>query len=460
MNQFIKRLILVGLIFQFVIGCNVKTQKDISIIPKPVSQKQKRGEFTLGQNTKIIAESGVLEMSANFLQNYINEKYGIQVAVAKKAPDKNFIQLYLTDTIENKEGYVLKVRDNVVEIIGKTGAGVFYGIQTFMQMLPSLAKQQKQIKVQAADIEDFPQFGWRGQHLDVARHFFSLDFIKNMLEVMAIHKLNTFHWHLTEDQGWRMEIKKYPKLTQIGAWRDSTLEGYITQYPRKYNRVKYGGFYTQEEIKEIVQYAKERNIRVIPEIEMPGHSLAALAAYPEVSCTGGPFNVATEWGVFEDVYCAGKEKTFEFLENILDEVIQLFPNEYIHIGGDEVLKTRWESCEDCQRRIHEESLKNEDELQSYFIKRIEKYLHNKGKKLIGWDEIIEGGLPERATVMSWRGMDGGIKSAKSHHHTIMAPWSPCYFYLYQGKYEEPIAADDYVPLSAVYNFHPVPDELS
>ena len=459
MSQFINRFIVFGLIFPFVIGCSVE-EKDISIIPKPVSQKQLSGEFILGQDTKIITESNDFKQSANFLRNYINEKYGIQTEFTEKAPDKNYIRLYLTDTLKSKEGYLLKVRDNVVEVTGATDAGVFYGIQTFLQMLPPMAMQQKQITVQAVDIVDYPQFGWRGQHLDVGRHFFSVDFIKNMLDVMAMHKLNTFHWHLTEDQGWRIEIKKYPKFTQIGAWRDSTLIGSNRQYPAKYKRERYGGYYTQEEIKEIVQYAKERYITVIPEIEMPGHCLAALASYPELSCTGGPFEVATRWGIFKDVYCAGKEQTFEFLENILEEVIQLFPGEYIHIGGDEVPKTRWSNCKDCQRRIRVEGLKDEDELQSYFVQRIENFLNSKGKKLIGWDEIIEGGLPERATVMSWRGMDGGITAAKAHHHTVMTPWSPCYFYLYQGKYLEPAAGNDYVPLDEVYKFYPIPEELN
>ncbi|MBN2864321.1 MAG: family 20 glycosylhydrolase [Bacteroidales bacterium] len=434
--------------------------KGPKIIPKPVNLKQMKGEFILGEGTRIIAETDELKQSGGFLIDFIKDKYGIQTGLSEKIPGKNYILLSLTDTLKNKEAYILKVKANSIEITGATGAGVFYGIQTLMQILPPGAQELKQLEVPVVDVFDYPQFGYRGQHLDVGRHFFPVDFVKNFLDVMAIHKLNTFHWHLTEDQGWRIEIKKYPNLTKVGAWRDSTLIGLSQQYPWKYETKRYGGFYTQEEIKEIVNYAKERYIKIIPEIEMPGHSLAALASYPELSCTGGPFTVATRWGIFEDVYCAGKEKTFEFLQDVLDEVIGLFPGEYIHIGGDEVPKTRWENCPDCQLRIRREGLKDEEELQSYFIQRIEEYLNSKGKKLIGWDEIIEGGLAERATVMSWRGMAGGITAAKAKHNTIMTPWTPCYFYVNQGKYQEPLAANDYTPLDAVYDFYPVPEELT
>ncbi len=459
MFHFIQRSFLLGILIFLITSCN-KTEKNLAIIPKPVSQRLLKGEFILGPETRILSENNVLTQNAGYLQDFILEKYGIQTKMGEKTPEDDYIRLYISDTIRHKEGYVLEVRDNAVEISGSTPAGVFYGIQTFLQMVPPRAEEKEQIAVPAAVVKDHPRFTWRGQHLDVGRHFFSVDFVKNLLDVMALHKLNTFHWHLTEDQGWRIEIKQYPKLTQIGSWRDSTIRGQNSAYPPRYNTERYGGYYTQEEIKEVVQYAKERNITIVPEIEMPGHCLAALAAYPEFSCTGGPFDVATRWGIFEDVFCAGKEETFTFLENILDEVTHLFPGEYIHIGGDEVPKARWKNCEDCQRRIREEGLEDEAELQSYFVKRIEKYLHNKNKKLIGWDEILEGGLPERATVMSWRGMDGGIEAARAHHPTIMTPWTPCYFYVYQGKYREPVAGGDCTLLSDVYHFDPVPEELS
>ena len=458
-NKFFKGYILFVLLSSFITGCNSK-EKNLSIIPKPVIQKQLKGKFLLGNDTKVVVGNNELQNSGDFLKSFLNEKYGIKIEVTAEIPEKNYIQLTLTDKLKDTEGYQLTIGNNSVEVIGNTSTGIFYGIQTLMQLFPPLAQQQKQIVLNAASIEDFPRFRWRGLHLDVSRHFFSVEFIKNLLDVMAMHKLNIFHWHLTDDQGWRIEIQKYSKLTEIGAWRDSTILGHLRQYPPKYEKKKYGGYYTQKEIKEIVQYAKERHITVVPEIDMPGHFLAALAAYPQFSCTGGPFSVATEWGVFLDVLCAGKEKTFHFIENILDEVIPLFPGEYIHIGGDEVLKNRWRNCEYCQRRIKEEGLKDENELQSYFIKRVENYLYNKGKQVIGWDEIIAGGLPERAIVMSWRGMEGGIKAVKSHNYAIMAPWTPCYFYVYQGKYKEPQASGDINSLRDVYEFDAISDILN
>ncbi len=459
MKTFVKYLFIIGFMYTLITGCTVKDQK-ISIIPKPVSQKIVKGNFVLKEGTAIVYDSEELKSTAGYLRNFIEEKYGIATSVSGDGSENRSVRLSLSDTIKNSEGYVLKIRKNGVEIAGADGAGVFYGIQSLLQMMPSSAGRLKQISVSSADIEDYPRFKWRGQHLDVARHFFPVEYVKNFIDVMAMHKLNTLHWHLTEDQGWRIEIKKYPKLTEIGAWRDSTIIGYNAQYPPRYKKERYGGFYTQEEIKEVVEYAKERHITVVPEIEMPGHCLSALAAYPELSCTGGPFSVAAKWGIFEDVFCAGKEAVYEFLIDVIDEVIPLFPDEYFHIGGDEVPKDRWEKCKDCQSKIKEEGLKDEHELQSYFVKRIEKYLHSKGKKLIGWDEILEGGLPERAIVMSWRGMDGGIAAARAHHYTIMTPWTPCYFYVYQGKYREPVAGGNYTLLSDVYEFDPVPKELN
>ncbi|MDD4145398.1 MAG: beta-N-acetylhexosaminidase, partial [Prolixibacteraceae bacterium] len=456
MKRFIKYLFVFGIMYSLINSCSVEEEQDISIIPKPVSQQALKGTFILKEGAGIVYDKEKLKMPADYLKNFLDEKYSIATSVSSKETGSKFIRLSLSDTIKNSEGYVLKIRKNGVEIAGADEAGVFYGIQSLLQMMPPSAGQMEQISVQCADIADFPRFKWRGQHLDVARHFFPVEYVKNFIDVMAMQKLNTLHWHLTEDQGWRIEIKKYPKLTEIGAWRDSTIIGYNSQYPPQYKKERYGGFYTQDEIREVVKYAKERHITVVPEIEMPGHCLSALAAYPELSCTGGPFSVAPKWGIFEDVFCAGKEDTYKFLIDVLDEVIQLFPDEYFHIGGDEVPKARWEKCKDCQRKIREEGLKDEHELQSYFVKRIEKYLHSKGKKLIGWDEILEGGLPERAIVMSWRGMDGGIAAARAHHYTVMTPWTPCYFYVYQGKYREPVAGGNYTLLSDVYEFDPLP----
>jgi hexosaminidase len=279
--------------------------------------------------------------------------------------------------------------------------------------------------------------------------------------MIALHKMNTFHWHLTEDQGWRIEIKKFPKLTTIGGFRKETIVGSGSENPQVFDGKPYGGFYSQEEIKDIVAYARSRFVTIIPEIEMPGHSLAALSAYPELSCTGGPFEAGTKWGVFPDVYCAGKESTFNFLEDVLIEVIDLFPGKYIHIGGDECPKDRWQKCQACQNRIKKEGLKDEKELQSYFIQRIEKFLISKNRKLIGWDEILEGGLAPEATVMSWRGIEGGIEAAKQKHDVIMSPYNEVYLYIYQCEPEgQPLAAGGYLPLEKVYSFNPVPQILN
>jgi hexosaminidase len=297
-------------------------------------------------------------------------------------------------------------------------------------------------------------------HLDVSRHFFPKEFIKRYIDFLALYKMNMFHWHLTDDQGWRIEIKKYPKLTEIGSWRNGTLIGHYSQFPHRYDSTRYGGYYTQDDIKEIVEYAEKRYITIVPEIEMPGHSLAALASYPEYSCTGGPFEVANEWGVFEDVYCP-REETFKFLEDVLTEVMELFPGKYIHVGGDEVPKDSWKQCKDCQELMKKEGLKDENELESYFIRRIEKFINSKGRTMIGWDEILEGGLAPNAVVMSWRGTKGGIEAARQNHDVVMTPGGYCYFDHYQGNPKfEPIAIGGYTPVEKVYSFEPTPDSLT
>ena len=316
-------------------------------------------------------------------------------------------------------------------------------------------------EIPGVEIQDEPRYPYRGMMLDVGRYFFPPEFVKRFIDLMALHKMNYFHWHLTEDQGWRIQINKYPRLTEIGAFRDESVVGHLRDKPLKFDGQRYGGFYTQEEIREVVEYAKARHITVIPEIEMPGHSLGALASYPELGCTGGPYEVAKRWGVQDDVYCAGKEETFQFLEDVLTEVMDLFPGKYIHIGGDESPKIRWEECPHCQARIKEEGLKDEHELQSYFIKRIEKFLNENNRKLIGWDEILEGGLAPEATVMSWRGTEGGIKAAKELHDVIMTPTTYCYLDYYQGPREdEPLAIGGFLPLSKVYSYDPTPAELN
>ena len=356
------------------------------------------------------------------------------------------------------------VSDKSIEISSKNVKGAFWAVQSLRQLFPPCYENGScgdvKVGLQAIDIEDAPQFKYRGLHLDVGRHMFPVDFIKKYIDVMALMKMNTFHWHLTEDQGWRIEIKKYPKLMSHAAYRNETLIGHARNKPNKFDGVRYGGFYTQEDVKEVVKYATERGITIIPEIELPGHSQAAVSAYPELGCTGEQIEVATKWGVFEDIYCT-KETTFEFLENVLDEVMALFPSKYMHIGGDEAPKDRWKQCAYCQSVIKKEGLKDEHELQSYFVSRIEKYLNSKGRQIIGWDEILEGGLAPNATVMSWRGTKGAIEAAKQHHNVILTPGSHCYFDHYQADSKtEPLAIGGYLPLEKVYSFNPIPKELT
>jgi hexosaminidase len=352
--------------------------------------------------------------------------------------------------------YDLLVDTDEIQIIGGDREGMFHGLETLVQLVGM------NNEVQCGHIyNDFPRYSWRGMHLDVCRHFFSKQEVEKYLDYLALYKFNVFHWHLCDDQGWRIEIKKYPKLTEIGSKRKQTMIGKPTK-EQKFDGKPYGGFYTQEDIKEIVAYATARHITVVPEIEMPGHSLAALAAYPQYSCTGGPFEVGTTWGVFDDVYCAGNDSTFAFLQDILSEVCELFPGRYIHIGGDECPKVRWKVCPKCQKRIKDMKLKDEHELQSYFIQRMEQFLNSKGKQIIGWDEILEGGLAPNASVMSWRGTQGGIDAARQGHFVVMTPGKPCYFDHYQSKSKtsEPLAIGGFNPLDSVYNYEPTPKSLS
>lgn len=448
--------------------------REISVIPKPVKMQAFDGDFVIRDNTKILVESGNKEIKriGEYFADLFNKASGYNLKVeeyTKQGMIKNAILLTTVDANEKlgDEGYELSVDPNSVVLRAPKTAGLFYGVQTIRQLPPVQIESHVEVRsdiawfIPSVKIKDTPRYKWRGMHLDVCRHFMPKEFVKEYIDYLAMYKFNTFHWHLTEDQGWRIEIKKYPKLTEIGAWRKETLIGHMRDEPPKFDGKAHGGFYTEEDIKEIIEYAKSRYITVVPEIEMPGHAGAAIASYPELSCTGGPFEVMTKWGVNEDVYCAGNEKTFSFLEDVLSEVIELFPSEYIHIGGDECPKARWEECPKCQARIKEENLKDEDELQSYFIKRIEKFLISKGRKLIGWDEILEGGLASEATVMSWRGMVGGIEASKAGHDVVMAPYSHVYFDYYQGNPDlEPLAIGGYLPLKSVYSFEPTPEELT
>lgn len=434
---------------------------EVNIIPKPASVKMLDGKFRFSRKTKIVATDDAGRKSADILNALLRKNYGFKLKFTKNREAKNAIifkeQFYLVR--EKLAGpYCLDVRENGIYISGDE-AGQFYALQTLMQILPVDFKGEA--KLPAVFIEDKPRFPYRGMHLDVARHFFPVEFVKKYIDLMAQYKFNYFHWHLTEDQGWRIEIKKYPRLTEIGSKRKETVKG-RTLTPYVGDGVPVEGFYTQEQIREVVAYAKTKYITVIPEIELPGHSSAALAAYPNLGCKENyEYKVQTTWGIFKEVYCP-KEETFQFLEDVLAETIALFPDSpYIHIGGDEVLKDFWKESPFVQELKQKENLKDEHEVQSYFIRRIEKFINSRGKRMIGWDEILEGGLAPNATVMSWRGMKGGIEAAKAKHDVIMTPTDFAYLDYGQGDPRtEPINIGGYVTLEKVYSFEPVPKELS
>lgn len=446
--------------------------QEVNIIPQPAAMKVGKGSFTITPKTKIVFAGSGLENAADFLNAYLKQFYGFTLQTSTDGKyDHNIVLNY--DKMEHPipGAYNMDVTKKQVIIRGDNATGVFYGVQSLIQLLP--VEKTQQLKIKEVSIQDKPRFAYRGLHLDVGRHFFPVAFIKQYIDYIALHKMNTFHWHLTEDQGWRIEIKKYPKLTEVGGFRNGTI---IDRYPGKGNDgIRYGGYYTQEEIKEVVAYAAARHITVVPEIELPGHSSAAIAAYPELSCfpnentkvdpktswsgaTTGK-QVQQAWGVFEDVFCPS-EFTFNFLQDVLDEVMALFPSTYIHIGGDECPKEAWKRSAFCQELIREKGLKDEHGLQSYFIQRIEKYLNSKGRQIIGWDEILEGGLAPNATVMSWRGEAGGIEAAKQNHNVIMTPGGWCYFDHSQNKPEDSVTIGGYTPVDKVYSYEPVPKELT
>ncbi len=422
------------------------------LIPVPSTLRVKEGTFRFDTKTRIAASSKDLAGEGDVFAEIFAKRFGFALrAEVRKKPAAGCVWISLRDD-EKDESYSLSIARDGISLSGGR-AGIFYGFQTLCQLLT-----RGDPEVPCLEIDDAPRFSWRGMHLDVCRHFFPVEFVKKYIDYIAMYKMNMFHLHLTEDQGWRIEIRKYPRLTEIGAWRNGSMIGpYDAQ---KFDSIRYGGFYSQDDIRELVRYAQKRHITIVPEIEMPGHSVAALASYPELSCTGGPFDVARGWGVFDDVYCP-KEHTFEFLENVLSEVCDLFPGKYVHIGGDECPKTRWKSCAYCQELMKKEGLKDENELQSYFIRRIEKFLNSKGKQIVGWDEILDGGLAPNATVMSWRGTDGGIAAARQKHSAVMSPGGFCYFDHYQGfPQDEPLAIGGYTTVEKVYSYEPVPTELS
>lgn len=463
--------LLIGLLLSVCFGTVAQT--NINLTPMPVEMKPGKGNFNLNRNTVIVLEGSNMEKTVSFFNNYLQRLFGYQLKVVRNTAVANAIRLNY-ERLDNElpGAYNLTVDKDGIYIAGDNEEGVFYGMQTLIQLIPVTTTdhrptttdqqptangQQPTTNIPYVAINDHPRFAYRGMHLDVSRHLFTVDFIKKYIDFLAAYKYNTFHWHLTDDQGWRIEIKKYPLLPQVGSCRAQTLVGnYGTN---KYDGQKYCGYYTQQQIKEIVKYAADRYITIIPEIEMPGHAVAALASYPYLGCNKGPYKVYETWGVSDDVFCAGNDSTYVFLQNVLDEVIQLFPSKYIHIGGDECPKERWKTCPVCQQRMKTEKLKDEHELQSYFIRRIEKYLNSKGRQIIGWDEILEGGLAPNATVMSWQGEDGGIAAARLKHDVIMTPDSHCYLNNSQSKNEDSIHQGGYLPLEKVYNYEPVPAAL-
>lgn len=456
--------LLTGAIALAFASCHTEKEADYQVIPLPQEVNlTQEAPFKLSGSVLIAypENNALLKRNAEFLSEYIRQSTGYAPktkALADGEQVKNAISLGLDPGIANKEGYTLATTSEGIQINGQTENGVFYGIQTLRKSIPAEA-EGADILLPAGTIKDEPRFPYRGMHLDVGRHFFPIEFIKEYIDLLALHNMNTFHWHLTEDQGWRIEIKKYPKLTEIGSVRNRTVIGKNTD---EYDNTSYGGFYTQEQAKELVKYAQERYITVIPEVDLPGHMLAALAAYPEMGCTGGPYEVCPRWGIFEDVICIGNEKSMQFLEDVMAEIIEIFPSKYIHIGGDEAPRTRWEKCPKCQARIKSEGLKAdkshtaEDRLQSYCMNRIEKFLNSKGRQIIGWDEILEGDVAPNATVMSWRGTSGGIKAAQLGHDVIMAPNVYCYFDYYQtaDTKDEPFGIGGYVPVEKVYSLDP------
>lgn len=466
MKQFLKLTGCLAVAGLFASCQSAQQEASYQIIPMPQEIVTAQGNpFILKSGVKILYPEGneKMQRNAQFLADYLKTATGKDFAIQAGTEGKNAILLSLGAEAENPESYQLKVAENGITITAPTEAGVFYGIQSLRKSLPMALNAD--IALPPVEINDAPRFGYRGAHFDISRHFFTIDEVKTYIDMMTLHNMNRLHWHITDDQGWRLEIKKYPKLTEVGSKRSETVIG---RNSGEYDGKPYGGFITQEQAKEIVDYAAERYITVIPEIDLPGHMLAALTAYPELGCTGGPYEVWRIWGVSEDVLCAGNDKVLKFLEDVYSELIEIFPSEYIHVGGDECPKTRWEKCPKCQARIKALGLKSdknhskEERLQSFVINHIEKFLNEHGRQIIGWDEILEGGLAPNATVMSWRGERGGIEAAKQKHDVIMTPNTYLYFDYYQAKdtENEPFGIGGYLPIERVYSYEPMPASLT
>lgn len=453
--------ILIAFVFLFQIISATNKETGPQIIPQPDKIVMEKGFFQLTANTRIIYQNvDSVKKIAVFFADILQHSFGREFKTEYNNSTKSltgciYFQIEKNRQFASAEAYSIHIKSSKIVVSSSSVRGLFNGLQTLRQLFPvkfeNANSNPVNLSIACQTITDFPRFSYRGMHLDVCRHFFDKAYVEKFIDMMAMYKYNYFHWHLTEDQAWRIEIKKYPKLTGTGAFRTEC------------DGNKYGGFYTQADIREVVKYASDRFIEVIPEIEMPGHAVAALAAYPQFSCSGGPFKVETTWGVFHDVYCAGNDSVFSFLQDVLDEIIPLFPSKYIHIGGDECPKTRWERCIKCQKRMKDENLADEHALQAYFIRRIEKYLQPKGKSIIGWEEILEGGVNASATIMSWRSRNAEIKAVKEGHQVIMTPRKFCYLNYPQGETTEELAAlgkSKLLPLQKVYEFEPVPKELT
>lgn len=467
MNNPVKQILFCCAI-AFFISANLALANELPLIPVPAKSEPQPGAFRLSAGTHIV--SGGFKNEAHLLAERLRTATGFPLRLKSAAKNADNEIIFTTNQAPaslGAQGYQLSVRTNGIVIRAQTAAGIFYGCQTLLQLLPPEIFSTNHVAkfdwtIPSVEISDSPRFGWRGFMLDVGRHFFTVDEVKHVLDLMALYKLNTFHWHLVDDQGWRIEIKKYPKLTEVGAWRDGIGFGLDPARTTRYDEHgRYGGFYTQKQIREVVDYAAARHITVVPEIEMPGHSSAALVAYPQFACAKARISMPDKGGVFTGVYCAGKDFTFGYISNVLAEVAPLFPGKYIHIGGDEVVKSNWMACAECQARIKAEGLKNEHELQSYFIRRVEKIVNAQGKSLIGWSEIREGGLAPSAALMDWIG--GGAESAASGHDVVMSPNAFAYFDHYQStnRAAEPKAIGGFLPLTKIYNkFEPIPPKLA
>ena len=441
-------------------AATVKGNLDVIPQPQEIVLARDTTSFIIDRSTTIVypATNEKMHRTADFLATFIKEMTGTEVHVSDKEKSSNAIILAVDSTMGHPEGYKLQITPEKVLLTGGSEAGVFYGIQTIHKALPILKDGKVAAALPAGTATDFPRFRYRGFMIDVGRHFFPVSYLKQMIDLMALHNINYFHWHLTEDQGWRIEIKKYPKLTEIGSKRDSTIIDWET---KKFDGKPHSGFYTQDEAREIVRYAADRFITVVPEIDLPGHTTAALASYPELGCTGGPYKVLCSFGVFPDVLCAGNDQTLQFTKDVLDEIMDIFPSEYIHIGGDECPKSRWEKCPKCQAKIKELGIKalpkhsKENQLQTYFMSELEKEINAHGRRMLGWDEVLEGGLTPNSTIMSWRGIQGGIEAARQHHDVIMTPIQRLYF---SNPRINKMTGFEW--MNRVYNFEPVPAELT